>query len=155
MRHLTKRFAVLPLTTLWLAAIGAVAHGAEVNKNAVRREWVALHDRKPNDAHDSVSIGKLIDDINAAVRSNKQRMLSIITINIDVATSQLEREKAVTGMTFGDIYVAHSLALETKKKFSSIVALHKAGKSWADIAKSHHVTLRGSSDLMEQVKRQQ
>jgi len=82
-------------------------------------------------------------------------MLSIITINTDVATSQLEKEKESTGMTFGDVYVAHSLALATKKKFSAIVALHKSGKSWADIAKSHNVTLKGSSDLIEQMKRQQ
>jgi hypothetical protein len=142
------------------ATIAAVANASEENPNAVTEKYASEHravnaeNRKKN-AHDSVSIGKLIDDINAAVRSNKQRMLSIITINTDVATSQLEREKAETGMTFGDVYVAHSLALATKKKFSAIVALHKAGKSWADIAKSHNVTLKGSSDLIEQMKRQQ
>ena len=109
---------------------------------------------RTKNAQDSASIAKLIDDINSAVRSNKQRMLSIITINTDVATSQLEQEKTRTGMTFGDVYVAHSLALATKKKFNAIVELHKSGKSWSDIAKSHNVTLKGSSDLIEQMKRQ-
>ncbi len=102
-----------------------------------------------------MSIAKLIDDINAAARSNKQRMLSIITINTDVAGSQLEQEKARTGLTFGDVYVAHSLALATKKKFNAIVELHKSGKSWAEIAKSHNVTLKGSSELIEQMKKHQ
>ena len=105
-------------------------------------------------AEDAAAIAKLIDDINAAARTNKQRMLSIITINTDVATSTLERQKAETGMTFGDVYVAHSLALATKKKFSAIVALHKSGQSWAQIAKSHNVTLKGSSELIREMKKQ-
>src|SRR5207248_1315174 len=75
---------------------------------------------------DPKAIAKLIEDINAAIRTNKQRMLSIIVINTDVASATLEREKADTGLTFGDVYVAHSLALATKKKFSAIVALHKS-----------------------------
>ncbi|MFN2623693.1 MAG: hypothetical protein ABR611_12715 [Chthoniobacterales bacterium] len=142
------------------ATIAAWADASEENPNAVTQKFASEHraenagQRKRN-AHDSVSIGKLIDDINAAIRANKQRMLSIITINTDVAGSQLEQEKARTGMTFGDVYVAHSLALATKKKFSAIVALHKSGRSWADIAKSHNVTLRGSSELIEQMKKQQ
>jgi hypothetical protein len=105
-------------------------------------------------AEDAAAISKLIDDINAAVRTNKQRMLSIITINTDVAASTLEQEKERTGMTFGDVYVAHSLALATKKKFSAIIALHKSGQSWAQIAKSHNVTLKGSSALIKEMQKQ-
>src|SRR5438270_3741566 len=105
-------------------------------------------------AEDAAAIAKLIDDINAAVRTNKQRMLSIIPINTDVATSTLEQEKARTGLTFGDVYVAHSLALATKKKFSTVVALHKSGQSWAQIAKSHNVTLKGSSELIKEMQKQ-
>jgi hypothetical protein len=103
---------------------------------------------------DPKAIAKLIDDINAAVRTNKQRMLSIIVINTDIAASTLEREKAETGLTFGDVYVAHSLALATRKKFSAIIALHKSGKTWADIAKSHNVTLKGSSELIKEMQKQ-
>lgn len=103
---------------------------------------------------DPKAIAKLIDDINAAIRTNKQRMLSIIVINTDIASSTLEREKAENGLTFGDVYVAHSLSLATRKKFSAIVALHKSGKSWADIAKSHGVTLKGSSELIREMQRQ-
>ena len=105
-------------------------------------------------AEDAAAIAKLIDDINAAVRTDKQRMLSIITINTDVAATTLEQEKARTGLTFGDVYVAHSLALATRKKFSAIVALHKSGQNWAEIAKSHKVTLKGSSELIREMKKQ-
>jgi hypothetical protein len=105
-------------------------------------------------ADESTAISKLIDDINAAVRTDKARMLSIITINIDVAATSLEQEKARTGLSFGDIYVAHSLALATKKTFSSMVALKKSGQSWAQIAKSHNVTLKGSRELIKEMQKQ-
>jgi hypothetical protein len=105
-------------------------------------------------AADPKAIAQLIDDINAAVRTNKQRMLSIITINTDVAASTLEQQKKETGLTFGDVYVAHSLALATKKKFSAIVAFHKSGHSWAQIAKSHNVSLKGSRELIKEMQKQ-
>jgi hypothetical protein len=102
---------------------------------------------------DPKAIAKLIDDINAAARTNKERMISIIVINTDVAPTTLEQQKKETGLTLGDVYVAHSLALATKKKFSAIVALHKSGQSWAQIAKSHNVTLKGSSELIKEMQK--
>lgn len=152
-----KKFVVVFLTTAVAGVTVPAARGIEPEQDVFDRTVP----KPPGSAagsriqkNDPVSIAKLIDDINAAVRSNKQRMLSIITINTDIAASQLEQEKASTGMSFGDVYVAHSLALATKKKFNAIVELHKSGKSWADIAKSHNVTLKGSSDLIEQMKKQ-
>ena len=141
------------------ATLAVVANGSEENQGGHDRQLEnAAHRSSKGGAknvHDSASIGKLIEDINAAIRSNKQRMLSIIVINTDIASSQPEREKSETGMTFGDVYVAHSLSLATRKKFKDIVSLHKSGQSWAQIAKSHNVSLKGSSDLIEQMKRQQ
>jgi hypothetical protein len=103
---------------------------------------------------DPKAITKLIDDINAAARTNKQRILSIIVINTDVASATLEHEKAQYGLTLGDVYVAHSLALATGKKAGTIFALHKSGKTWAEIAKSHNVSLKGSSELIKEMQRQ-
>src|SRR4051812_18795470 len=103
---------------------------------------------------DPKAIAKLIDDINAAARTNKQRILSIIVINTDVAASTLEQEKAQTGLTLGDVYVAHSLALATNKKVSAIFALHKSGTSWPQIAKAHNVMLKGSRELIKEMQKQ-
>ena len=103
---------------------------------------------------DPKAIAKLIEDINAAARTNKQRMLTIIVINTDVASATLEQEKAQQGLTLGEVYVAHSLALATGKKVNSIFALHKSGKTWAEIAKSHNVSLKGSSELIKEMQRQ-
>lgn len=105
-------------------------------------------------AADPKAIAQLIDDINAAARTNKQRMLSIIVINTDVAATTLEQQKKESGLTFGDIYVAHSLSLATKKKFSTIMALHKSGQTWAQIAKSHNVSLKGSRELIKEMQKQ-
>jgi hypothetical protein len=152
-----KKSVVILLATILLAAIGPAAHGIEQERDALNRTvpGVPRSSAASRIRHnDPAAIAKLIEDINAAVRSNKQRMLSIIVINTDVATSQLEREKAEIGMTFGDLYVAHSLALATRKKFKAIVALHKSGTSWADIAKSHNVTLKGSSELIKEMQKQ-
>jgi glycosyltransferase involved in cell wall biosynthesis len=156
----SRPIPIVAIGCVLAATIGPAANASEENPNSVTEKYASEHraesaEQRKRNVHDSVSIGKLIDDINAAVRSNKHRMLSIITINTDVATSQLEEEKARTGMTFGDVYVAHSLAFATKKKFKDIVALHKAGQTWAQIAKSHNVSLKGSSELIEQMKKQQ
>jgi hypothetical protein len=150
-----KKFVVILLTTLLsVFPSGVFAWEPEQMKDGQR-----LPNEKSPAAGavsaDPKAIAKLIDDINAAARTNKQRMLSIIVINTDVASGTLEREKAETGLTIGDVYVAHSIALATKKKFSAIVALHKSGKSWADIAKSHGVRLKGSSELIKEMQKQQ
>ena len=149
----TRASAFVLVTLLFLAAVAS----------SIGRERERLDDpswKKDKSAGttavaaDPKAITKLIDDINAAARTNKERMISIIVINTDVASTTLEREKKETGLTLGDLYVAHSLALATKKKFSAIVALRKSEQSWAQIAKSHNVTLKGSSELIKEMQKQ-
>jgi hypothetical protein len=152
-----KPFVVVVLTTLLSTIIGPAAEAIEQDRDTFERDVRNLQGSRPTSRSrqtDPAAIAKLIDEINAAVRTNKQRMLSIIVINTDVAASQLEREKAETGMTFGDVYVAHSLSLATKKKFNALVAMHKSGKSWADIAKSYNLSLKGSNELIKEMQRQ-
>lgn len=154
-----KRCVIILLTTLLTTALTPMAPGMEQGRaNAFQR----YADRsKPSGRSqtqqaresDPAAIAKLIKDIDAAIKTDKQRMMSIIIINTDVAASTLEKEKANTGFSFGEIYVAHSLALSTGKKFDAIVALKKKGQSWAQIAKSHNVTLKGSKELLEEMKK--
>jgi hypothetical protein len=154
-----KRFVVMPLTTLLMSAVVSAVEAAEPEREnalmrfADRQDMARPSRNQPMSGNDAAAIAKLIDDINAAVRRNKQRMLSIITINTDVAGTTLEKQKAQTGLTFGDLYVAHSLALSTRKKFDAIMALKKNGQSWSQIAKAHNVRLRGSKELLEEMKK--
>lgn len=102
-------------------------------------------------ADDSAAINKLIADINAAAKANKTRMLKIMVINTDVAASTLEAEKSRTGLTLGEVYVAHSLAMASKKGFNEIVALKIKGQSWAKIAEMHRVSLKGSTAALKEM----
>ena len=102
-------------------------------------------------ADDSAAINKLIVDINAAAKTNKARILRIIVINTDVAASTLELEKSRTGLSYGEVYVAHSLAMASHKSFNQIVALKASGQSWAKIAQGHKVSLRGSAAALKEM----
>jgi hypothetical protein len=100
---------------------------------------------------ESAAINKLISDIDAGTKTNKARMLKIIVINTDVAAATLETEKQRTGLTWGEIYVAHSLALATRKTFNQIVAFKSSGQSWAQIAHAHNVSLKGSTAALKEM----
>lgn len=102
-------------------------------------------------ADDSAAINKLIADVNAAAKADKARMLRIIIINTDVAASTLELEKSRTGLSYGDVYVAHSLAMASQKSFNQILALKGSGQSWAKIAQMHKVSLRGSTAALKKM----
>lgn len=102
-------------------------------------------------ADDSAAINKLITNINAAAKTNKARMLKIMVINTDVAAATLEQEKSRTGLSLGDVYVAHSIAMASKKSFNEIVALKTKGQSWAAIAQSHKVSLKGSTAALREM----
>ncbi|HEX8077503.1 MAG TPA: hypothetical protein VF511_06780 [Chthoniobacterales bacterium] len=151
---------VILVTALLITATASAAYGIEEGRqNALQRladpqtSSGSVQARKINE-NDPTAIAKLIDDINAAARKNKERILSVIVINTDVAASTLEQEKARYRLTLGDVYVAHSLALATKKKFTAIVARHKSGAGWAQIAKSHNVSLKGSWELIKEMQKQ-
>jgi hypothetical protein len=102
-------------------------------------------------AEDSVAINKLISEIDAAAKKDRSRMLSIITINTDVAGTTLEKEKARTGFTLGEVYVAHSIALAAKKSFSQIAAMKTQGNTWGKVAQMNKVSLRGATGSIKQL----
>jgi hypothetical protein len=102
-------------------------------------------------ADDSAAINKLIANINAAAKTNKARMMKIMVINTDVAAATLEQEKSRTGLSFGEVYVAHSLAMASKKSFNEIVALKAKGQSWAAIAQALKVSLKGSTAALREM----
>lgn len=141
---------VLVAVLLWALPVSSIAIERERIDNPSR--WSA--GRSPSGVaarDDSRAVAKLIRDINAAVREDKRRMLSIIVINTNVAATTLEQQKARTGLSFGDLYVAHALSLATRKKFDTIVALKAGGQSWSQIARSHKVSLRGSTELLKEM----
>jgi hypothetical protein len=141
---------VLAALVFWALPVSSIAIERERIDNPA--SWSS--GRSPAGAvarDDSKAVAKLIRDINAAVREDKRRMLSIIVINTNVAATTLEQQKARTGLSFGDLYVAHALSLATRKKFDSIVALKTGGQTWSQIARAHKVSLRGSTELLKEM----
>ena len=112
---------------------------------------ITLFSAAPVLADDTAAINQLIADINSAANKNKARLLRIMVINTDVAASTLEQEKSRTGFSYGEVYVAHSLAMACHKSFNEIAALKASGQSWAKIAQSHKVSLRGSTALLKEM----
>jgi hypothetical protein len=102
---------------------------------------------------DSAAINKLIADINAAAKANRARMLSMIIINTNVAGATLEQQASRNGLTLGEVYVAHSLAMASGKTFKQIVALKAKEQSWAAIAQAHSVSLKGSTSALKELMR--
>jgi hypothetical protein len=146
------RASVFVLVALLLSALPANSIAAERDRS-FETDPALAKDQSPGAgaANDSKAIAKLIRDINAAAGEDRRRMLSIITINTNVAATTLEQQKARTGLSFGEIYVAHSLSLATRKKFDAIVALKAGGQSWAQIARAHKVSLKGSTELLREM----
>ena len=148
-----RRRASVVLIAVLLAGLPCSSIGAERDRSfetdpALAREKASAA-RAERD--DSRAIAKLIRDINAAAREDKRRMLSIIVINTNVAATTLEEQKARTGLSFGDIYVAHALSLATRKKFDTIAALKTGGQSWSQIARANKVSLRGSTAMLKEM----
>ncbi len=113
------------LLSLWLANSMAAEKDRSFETSSGSGDGRQAPGRRPPPGQtvvvDSKAITKLISDINAAARTDKRRMLSIIVINTNVAAATLEQQKARTGLTLGDVYVAHALSLATRKKFDTIV----------------------------------
>jgi PIN domain nuclease of toxin-antitoxin system len=150
--RMRTRASVFGLVALLLPALPASSIAIERDRIDNTSGWSTGQSRTAVTARDdSKAIAKLIRDINAAAQKDKRRMLSIIVINTNVAATTLERQKARTGLSFGDIYVAHALSLATRKKFDTIAALKAGGQSWSQIARAHKVSLKGSTELLKEM----
>jgi hypothetical protein len=104
-------------------------------------------------ADDSAAINKLISEIDAAAKIDKARMLSIVTINTDVAGTTLEKEKARTGFSLGEVYVAHSIALAAHKTFDQVAAMKTKDETWGKVAQRNKVSLRGATSSIKELMR--
>ena len=155
--RMSTRASVFVLVALFLGTLPANSPAAERDRAFETDPALAKKERTERArgtgtvGDDSKAIAKLIREINAAARDDKRRMLSIIVINTNVAATTLEQQKARTGLSLGDIYVAHALSLATRKKFDSIIALKTGGRSWAEIARAHNVSLKGSTELLKEM----
>jgi len=91
------------------------------------------------------SITQTIASLNADAQKpgGEDRVLKSISASTHVPVATLAKEKASSGLSLGDLYVAHALANAAGKNFNDLVKLKKQGKTWDKIADDNNVSLGG------------
>jgi hypothetical protein len=95
------------------------------------------------------SISQMIASLNADAQKpgGPERVLKSISASMHVPVATLEREKAATNLSYGDLYIAHAIANAAGKKFDQLAALKRKGHSWDKIADENNVSLDGKKKV--------
>lgn len=101
----------------------------------------------------AASINQTIANINADANKEggPERVLKTISASAHVPAATLEKEKAKSGLTYGDLYIAHSIASASGKSFDQIAALKAKGQTWDKIAEDNNVSLGGKKAVKKVV----
>src|SRR5436309_6960256 len=68
-------------------------------------------------------------------------VLTRISDETGVSVSDLQAERASTGLGWGELETAHLLANESGQSFDDLVAMHQAGEGWGKIAHDNGLNL--------------
>lgn len=88
---------------------------------------------------------KKIDRISASIDANageQTEVLMNISHDTGVPVETLKMQRAQTGLGYGGLLIANSLASATGRTFAEIAALKASGQGWGEIAKSYHLKLK-------------
>lgn len=93
----------------------------------------------------AASINSTIAKINADANKpgGPEQALKSISASTNVPVATLEKQKAKSGLSYGDLFIAHSIAKAAGKNFNEIAALKASGQSWDTIADANNVSLDG------------
>lgn len=91
----------------------------------------------------AASIEKTMASINADANKpgGPEQVLKSISASTHVPVATLEKQKAKSGMSYGDLFAAHSIAKAAGKSFEEIAAQKAKGESWGKIAEANNVSL--------------
>lgn len=97
----------------------------------------------------AASIQKTIANINADASKpgGPEQVLKSISSSTHVPVATLEKQKASSGLSYGDLYIAHSVAKASGKSFDEIAALKTKGETWDKIAEANNVSLGGKKSV--------
>lgn len=71
--------------------------------------------------------------------------MKTISKNTGVPVAKLEAEKSKTGLSYGELYIAHAIASASGKSIDQVAAMKSGGKSWSKIAEENNVSIGGSA----------
>jgi hypothetical protein len=77
------------------------------------------------------------------------RVLQSISASTHVPAATLEKQKAKTGLTYGDLFMAHSIAKAAGKSFEEIAAMKAKGQTWDQISDANNVSLDGKKKVVK------
>ena len=95
------------------------------------------------------SIQKTIANINADADKpgGPEQVLKSISASTHVPVATLEKQKAKSDLSYGDLFMAHSIAKASGKSFDEIAALKTKGQSWDAVAEASNVSLGGKKSV--------
>ena len=97
------------------------------------------------------TIKQTIASINAEASEPEgaAKVVKSISKSTGVPAATLESQKASTGLTYGDIFAAHSIAKASGKTFDQIASLKVKGQTWDRIAEDNNVSLGGQKKVVK------
>ena len=93
----------------------------------------------------AATINQTIARINADAKKpgGPEQVLKSISASTHVPVATLEKEKAKSGLNYGDLYAAHAIASASGKSFADVAAMKAKGQTWDQIADANGVSLGG------------
>ena len=97
----------------------------------------------------AASLKQAIANINNDAKSDPAKAAQAVSASTKIPVATLEKEKARTSMSYGDLFAAHSIAKSTGKSFDEIAAMKAKGQSWDQIAEALGVSLDGKKNAQK------
>jgi BioD-like phosphotransacetylase family protein len=99
----------------------------------------------------AASIQTTIANINADASKpgGQEQVLKSISASTHVPVATLEKQKAKSGLSYGDLYAAHAIAKASGKSFEDIATLKTKGQTWDTIAAANNVSLDGKKSVKQ------
>jgi hypothetical protein len=96
-------------------------------------------------------IDQTIATINADAQKpgGPDRALKSISASTRVPVATLAKEKASSGLSYGDLYAAHAIANAAGKNFDEVIKLKTKGKTWEKVADESNVSLDGKKKVVK------
>jgi hypothetical protein len=93
----------------------------------------------------AATINQTIARINADANKpgGPEAVLKSISASTHVPVATLEKQKAKSGLNYGDLYAAHAIAKAAGKSFDQIASMKTKGQTWDKVAEANNVSLDG------------
>jgi len=88
----------------------------------------------------AASLNQTVANINAEAKKDAAKTSQSVSKSTGVPVATIEKEKAKTGLSYGDIFAAHSIAKAAGKSFDDIAPAKKKGQTWDQIAEANRVS---------------